>query len=194
VITSNLATRPFYNERVVHLWLAILFVLVVAATAFNVTRVVRYSHSDTELGTQATSDERRAADLRAQAAKLRASVDPKQIEFASTEARQANDLIDRRVFSWTELFNEFEMALPDEVRLSSVRPRRERGQLVLTIGVVARSPDDVSTFMDNLEGSGHFAQVGSKVNEFFNQQGQLEATFDTNYTAEGDRPPAGEKR
>ena len=33
MITSNLATRPFYNERVVHLWLAIVFVLVVAATA-----------------------------------------------------------------------------------------------------------------------------------------------------------------
>ena len=75
-----------------------------------------------------------------------------------------------------------------------MRPRRERGEIVLTIAVVARSPDDVSKFMDNLEGSGHFAQVGSKVNEFFNQQGQLEATFDTTYTAEGDRPPAGEKR
>jgi len=193
MIRTNLATRPFYNERFVHLWLVLIFTIVVAASIFNLTRVMRYSHSDTELGTQASADERRASDLRAQAAKLRASVDPKQIEFSSVEARQANDLIDRRVFSWTELFNEFEMALPDEVRLSSVRPHREKGQLMLTVSVVARSPEDVAQFMENLNETRHFTGVGSKVNEFFNQQGQLEATFEAVYTAEGERPQ-GEKR
>ena len=54
-----------------------------------------------------------------QAARLRASVDPKQIDVASVDARQANDLIDRRTFSWTELFNRFETTLPDDVRITS---------------------------------------------------------------------------
>ena len=92
------------------------------ATVFNVARVIRYSQSDTELATQASRDEARAADLRAEAARLRASVDPQQIELASAEARQANELIDRRTFSWTELFNRFETTLPDEVRITAVRP------------------------------------------------------------------------
>ena len=49
--------------------------------------------------------------LRANAARLRSSVDVAQIDAASVDARQANDLIDRRTFSWTELFNQFEATL-----------------------------------------------------------------------------------
>src|SRR5438067_5851137 len=160
MLRTNLATRPFYNERVVHLAILLLALIVAIASIFNVTRVVQLSRSDTRLGTKASRDEARAAELRASAARLRASVDPKQIEFVSVEARKANDLIDRRTFSWTELFNRFETTLPDEVRIASVRPRvdRERG-IILNISVIARTVDDVKAFIANLEGTGAFANV-----------------------------------
>ena len=139
MIRTNLSTKPFYNERSVHILLLVVAVIVVAATSFNVSRVLRYSRSDTELATQSARDEARAADLRKQAAQLRASVDLKQVDFASADAKQANDLIDRRTFSWTDLFNRFEATLPDEVRIVSVKPRRDRDQnIVLLIAVVAR--------------------------------------------------------
>ena len=112
---------------------------------------MRYSRSDTQLSEQAARDESRAAELRTSAVRLRATVDPKQIEFASLEARQANDLIDRRTFSWTEIFNLFESTLPDEVRITSFRSKIEKGQIVLTITIVARGAEDVSSFMDNME-------------------------------------------
>src|SRR5437763_16342870 len=103
MIRTNLSTRPFYNERAVHVVLILLALLVLAATVFNVTRVIQFSRRDTRLATQASRDEDRAADLRRSAARLRATIDPKQIESASAEAREANNLIDRRTFSWTEL-------------------------------------------------------------------------------------------
>ena len=186
MIRTNLATRPFYNERAVSLWLLLFLFVVVAATVFNTTRVLRYSHSDTELGTTASQDEARAAELRTSAAKLRNSVDAKQIELASNEARQANDLIDRRTFSWTELFNVFEKTLPDEVRITAVRPKIERGQFGLTISVVARGVEDVNVFMNNLEATGAFMRVGSGIEERFNDQGQLQASVEAVY-----RPPTG---
>jgi Tfp pilus assembly protein PilN len=160
VIRTNLSTRPFYNERMVYLCLAALAAVVVAATAFNASRVLRYSRSDTQLATQASHDESRAVDLRRQAAQLRASVDPRQVDFAAADARQANDLIDRRTFSWTELFNRFETTLPDDVRIASVRPRvdHDRG-ILLNISVLARTVDDVNTFIMNLETTGAFANV-----------------------------------
>ena len=140
MIRTNLSTRPFYNERGVHAWLLLIALIVAAATAFNVSRVIRYSRSDTQLAMQASRDEARAADLRQQAARLRATVDPKQVEYASTEARQANDLIDRRTFSWTELFNRFESTLPDDVRLAAVRPKVDlKNGTVLTINVFAKT-------------------------------------------------------
>jgi type IV pilus assembly protein PilN len=185
VIRTNLSTRPFYNERAVHIGLIALAVVVVAATAFNVSRVIRYSRSDTQLATQASRDESRAADLRQQAAQLRASVDPKQVEFASADARQANDLIDRRTFSWTELLNRFETTLPDEVHLTSVKPRldRERG-IVLLVSVVARSVDDIAEFMENLESTGAFASV-RPAEDHVNEDGLLEAALDMTYTPGG---------
>jgi Tfp pilus assembly protein PilN len=153
VIRTNLSTRPFYNERSVQMLLLLLAVVVVALTAFNASRVLRYSRSDTRLQTQASHDEARAADLRQQASRLRATVNTKQIETASLDAREANDLIDRRTFSWTDLFNRFETTLPDDVRITAVRPKVEQEGFALEVHVVARSIDDVSSFMENLEGT-----------------------------------------
>jgi type IV pilus assembly protein PilN len=181
VIRTNLSTRPFYNERAVHAWLIVIALAVAAATVFNVSRVIRYSRSDTQLAMQASRDESRAADLRQQASRLRATVDPRQIEFASSEARQANDLIDRRTFSWTELFNRFEATLPDDVRIAAVRPKvdRKNGN-ILTINVVGRTIEDVDRFMENLEATGAFSHTESK-EERINDEGLLAAAIETTY-------------
>jgi Tfp pilus assembly protein PilN len=181
MIRTNLATRPFYNERAVHAVLLAFVGVVVVASAFNTTRVLRYSRSDTQLSTQASRDESRAAELRVSAARLRTTVDPKQIASASVEARQANDLIDRRTFSWTELFNYFETTLPEEVRITSWRPRIEKDQFLVTVTVVARGAEDISQFMDNLQGTGAFAQVGASLEEHVNEQGQLQAAIQAIY-------------
>ena len=181
MIRTNLSTRPFYNERIVSAWLIVFLLVVLAATAFNVIRILQYSQSDTQLSEQAARDESRATELRTSAVRLRATVDPRQIEFASSEARQANDLIDRRTFSWTEIFNLFESALPDEVRITSLRSKIEKGQLILTITIVARGAEDVSALMDNLERTGSFSQVGATLEERVNEQGQLQASLETIY-------------
>ena len=192
MITTNLSTRPFYNERAVRLLLLLLLVVAVAATAANAERIIRYSRSDTALALDAAHDEARAADLRAEAARLRASVDPRQIALAATEARQANELIDRRTFSWTELFNYFEATLPDDVRIAAVRPKLDpkRG-ILLTINVVARTVDDVDRFMEELETTGVFVDLLT-VEEHFSEQALLEATVETSY-APASRRPGGER-
>ena len=181
MLRTNLSTRPFYNARGVNVALGIVVILVAAATAFNVTRVLKYSGSNTELTSQASQDEARAAAMRKDAASLRSSVDARQVENASKEARQANDLIDRRTFSWTDLFNKFESALPDDVRLTSFRSKVDKGQIVLTIAIVARGPEDVSKFMDSMEHSGAFTRVGATLEERMNEEGQLQASLEVIY-------------
>ena len=182
MIRTNLSTRPFYNERAVHFWLMVTALLVVAATVFNVSRVLLYSRSDTELATKASRDEERANEQRQQAARLRATVDPRQVEFASAEARQANDLIDRRTFSWTELLNTLEATLPDEVRIVSIKPRIDQARgIVLTIAVVARGFEDVEQFMRNLETTGEFGDLGARIDEHVNDLGLFETILDTTY-------------
>lgn len=190
MIRTNLSTRPFYNERAVRLWLLGVGVVVVAVSLFNALQIVHYSRSDTELATEASRDEKRAAELRAAAMQLRASMDPKQVDLASAEARQANELIDRRTFSWTELFNQFEMTLPDNVRITSVRPKLEpkRG-IVLTIGVVSRTVDEVNQFMESLEQTGAFVDLLSS-EEHIDEQGLLQASLTSVYVPAAGRAEA----
>jgi Tfp pilus assembly protein PilN len=181
VIRTNLATRPFYNERAVQLVLLAIGIVVLAATLFNVTRIVGLSRQDTQLATQAANDEARARDLVASAARRRAAIDPKAIELASVDAREANDLIDRRTFSWTELFNTLEMTLPDDVRITSVRPRIEaqRGT-VLSMIVTTKGVDDVNQFVESLQATGAFADL-EKRDEHLDDQGQFEVAIEAIY-------------
>lgn len=188
MIRTNLSTRPFYNDRAVRVWLAIGLLLVIAATLFNVTRMLQFSGTNTELVAQASRDEARVSELRATAAGIRGSVDPKQIETASTDARQANDLIDRRTFSWTELFNRFETTLPANVRITSVRPSLDEArQTVLLITVVARAVEDVNQFMENLDATGAFARL-TPTQERINDDDQVESVLSAIYLSQ---TPAG---
>lgn len=196
MIRTNLSTRPFYNEQVVRLWLLVVAVVLIVLTVFNVSSVIRYSRSDTQLATQASQDEARAAELHQQASRLRATVDPRQMDVASAAARQANDLIDRRTFSWTDLLNRFETTLPNEVRIAAIRPKLDRQQgIILTINVVARGVEDVSQFMENLERTGAFMNL-RPTNERINEDGLLESQLETSYAPGSAKPaaPGGAER
>jgi Tfp pilus assembly protein PilN len=176
VIRTNLATRPFYNERAVGVWLTAVALIVAAITLFNVWAVLYYSRRDTQGETQAGRDEARAAELRSAAARLRATVNTGELQAAAVRAQVANQLIDRRTFSWTELFNRFESTLPPNVRITSVRPDATDAGVQLSINVIARSVDDVDRFIANLEETGVFINPLSR-SERITEEGQLSAAL-----------------
>src|SRR3954469_18625549 len=156
-------------------------VIVLVATAFNISQVLRYSNSNTELVTRAQNDEASANELRRNAQKMRASVDVAQVDEVSVDARQANDLIDRRTFSWTELFNRFEQTLPNEVRITAVHPTVDKDRrIVLVVNVLARSVDDVNQFMENLDQTNAFLELRSR-EEQTNEDGQIESALEMVY-------------
>jgi Tfp pilus assembly protein PilN len=196
MIRTNLSTRPFYNEAAVRVFLVVVAAIVAAATIFNVSRVLHYSQNDTEAALQASHDEAAAADLRATASRERASVDAKEIATASTQAHAANDLIDRRTFSWTELFNRFEATLPADVRIRSVRPQLDEKdhRIELAVTVLSRNVDDVNQFIENLEATGAFERL-VPVDDRVNEAGQHETALTMKYVphpeASGQAPPAG---
>ena len=181
MIRNNLSTRPFYNVAAVRSWLTIAALVILAATAFNVSQVLRYSNTNTELVMRAANDEARAVELRRNAQKMRASVDVAQVDAVSVDARQANDLIDRRTFSWTELFNRFERTLPDDVRITAVHPTVDKDRrIVLIVNVLARSVDDVNQFMENLDQTNAFLELRSR-EEQTNEDGQIESALEMVY-------------
>jgi len=190
MIRANLSTRPFYNARLVTAGVVVLALLVFAATAFNLSRAMIYAGTNTELVAQASQDESTARDLTATATKLRATVDPRQIEAASAEAREANALIDRRTLSWTGLFNQFEATLPSEARITAVRPTIDRNRTItVVVTVAARSVDDIDQFMQRLDATGVFIDVRS-TREQTTEQGQIASTLEMIYKPAADAAPA----
>ena len=158
MLRTNLSTRPFYNERAVHVCLVLSAILVVALTAFNLWEIYSLSGRDARVRTSIEQADLRARDLQAEAARTRSAINPRELEEVAAAAREANAVIDKRVFSWTELFNRFENTLPDDVRVSAVRPTVERdGSMTIVMLVVAKDVRGVNAFIENLEKDGSFA-------------------------------------
>ena len=166
MIRTNLATRPFYNERAVHIVLALAAVVVVGFTAWTVGRLVSLSARHTALAAEIRRDEAAAAAHRQAADAIRRRIDPKVLELTVAQAREANALIDQRAFSWTEFFNLIERTLPGGVRLSSVAPHFEQGITSVTMVVTGRRAEDIDAFMERLEATGAFTDVLPRTEDF----------------------------
>jgi Tfp pilus assembly protein PilN len=159
VLRTNLSTRPFYNERAVHVAAAGVALVLLLITAWQVSRIVRLSHEKTELHTAIQRD-RAEMDMRARdAAQIRRGLDQKELTLVSKAAKEANDLIDQRTFSWTQLFNQLESTLPDDVMLTSIRPEFKDNVTTINVELQGRRSEDIDAFWDQLEKTGSFRDI-----------------------------------
>ena len=184
MLRTNLSTRPFYNVRAVRALLGLFALVVIAFTLFNVVQTVRLLALQRTLSADAVRAETEAARLRGQAAAFRARIDPRELAAVSADAQEANAIIDRRAFSWTTLFSQFEQALPPDVRITAVQPRREAdGTFAVQIGVEGRRVEDVEAFIEALEARTPFRDV-LPVEEQTGDTGLIEAIIDGRYMPE----------
>ena len=182
MLRTNLATRPFYNERLVHVLLGVALALIVAFTLFNATQLIGLSRTQAERSTAASRDEARAADLTSRAAAIRRSIDPKALERVTAAATEANGLIDARAFSWTALFNDIEATLPPAVMLTSVTQGTSQGESALRVQFIVRgrTVEAVDTFIERLEQTGRFRKVMAP-SELVTEEGLIETTIEGEY-------------
>src|SRR6185436_9286989 len=159
MLRTNLATRPFYNERAIHMLLALAAVIVLAITVLNVSRVVALSRHSTELSARTNADRSEASRLSTEAARIRKTINKDELAVVVSGAQEANALIDQRTFSWTEFFNQIEATIPADVMLTSVRPSFKDGVTSVTMIVLGRRPADVDEFVEKLEATGEFENV-----------------------------------
>ena len=159
VLRTNLATRPFYNERAAHAAIALAALIVLAITALNVVQVVTLSQHNTELSSQIdaeraevdTADRRSRADSRHdQQGRARAVVGA---------AQEANALIDQRTFSWTAFFNQIEATLPPDVMLTSVRPSFKNGRTHVDMGSSPDVPKTSTSSWTSSKATGAFEDI-----------------------------------
>lgn len=166
MLTGNLASRPFYNERLVRGVLIVALAAAAAWAAFNVVTVISLSQQSAMLGARVAGEGLRASGARSQAAQVRRSLNAAELEVVAAAAAEANALIERRTFSWTGLFNTLETTLPPDVRLVSIQPQADDGgRLMLALSVVSKRIEDLDAFIRALEATGTFSGVLSRSDE-----------------------------
>jgi len=188
MLTTNLSTRPFYNERAVRALLLAALLAILALTAFNVWWALSLRGEEQRLSARATEARARAGQLREEARRMTAQIDPRQMDAVANAASEANDVIAQRAFSWTALLGDLEATLPDNVRVTSVQPRAENGVIRVALSVEAASAEALAIFMDALEERGTFSNVLPQ-GESISEDG-IEAGIDATYTAPDAGAPA----
>jgi hypothetical protein len=180
-LRTNLATRPFYNERAVQALLVAAAVLVAAATAVNVWQLVSLTRRDRALVAQAAADDSRARSLRQQVSRVRSGLDGARLASVAEAVTEANTIIDGRTFSWTGLLGWLESALPPEVRIVAITPRvATDGRLMVALDVEGRSVAAIEAFLGRLEGTGRFDGLLVR-QEQETDEGLIEATAEGAY-------------
>ncbi len=170
----NLATRPFYNDRAVHLALAAVGLVAVSVFVLGGTRLVDLSRTHRALTVQAEAAERETATVSAQAARHERAAPAEAVEALSRAAEEVNRLIERRLFSWTAFFNLIEQTLPSDVMLTAVRPDTDDRGTSIDLAVIGRTVADIEEFIRRLEETGAFADVLARQGEL-NDEGMYRA-------------------
>ena len=163
MLRTNLSTRPFYNTRIVRVALIAVALVAAGLTVFNAVELWRLQRANREFSETVRRNDEAASALRTNALAVQQSLDRSRLARIDAAAREANALIDRRAFSWTELLNQFQATLPPSVRITSVQPQvDENGQLLVAITLRSRQQEDLDSFIEALEKTGVFRDVLSR--------------------------------
>ena len=159
MLRTNLATRPFYNDRAVHIVIGAVAAIVLAITVANVVAILKLSRHNTELSSRVDAQRAEAERLTSEATRIRRTINKDELALVVNAAQEANALIDQRTFSWTEFFNLIETTIPPDVMLTAVRPSFKDGVTHVGMLVLARRPEDIDEFMEKLEATGSFEDL-----------------------------------
>lgn len=182
MLRNNLSTRPFYNERAVRTGLGALAALAVGLSLFNAFEIVGLQGQSRDARQTIAQNDAQAREMREKAQVIRRAIDKEKLAIVQAAAGEANALIDRRTFSWTELLNQFQATLPADVRIGGVIPQQdEEGRRLVQIAVFSKRVEDLEQFMAALEKTGAFSGVLSR-SDHPDEAGVLSSQVQAYYT------------
>ena len=156
----NLASQPFVDYRGFLLTTGILgLVALVFTTLVLVTAISAWRETTTTQGQIRALESQHAqlaSEQRALENELRAPGNIEQLE----QVYLVNQLIQRKAFSWTQLFYDVQERLPGQVRVLSITPsQRDDGRVLVEMRLGAGSQAALIEFLQALEQGEKFREV-----------------------------------
>ncbi|HVF55266.1 MAG TPA: hypothetical protein VM934_03900 [Pyrinomonadaceae bacterium] len=162
----NLASQPFRNRT-------LPWAVAVAVACVSLATLIYFVVESRRLSAEADVTERQVLalrkerdDLKAQAEAIKETIPPEDLETL----KAAHTLVDRKSFSWSQLFADLEGALPSGVRVSRINVREvsQRGEQTradLDLIVVGRTSTDLTDMMADMSRVGAFSAVPVSENQ-----------------------------
>ncbi|HEV2386342.1 MAG TPA: hypothetical protein VGS20_03705 [Candidatus Acidoferrales bacterium] len=158
-IRLNVATRPLQTHRrfvaeAVVAGAAGLILLVVLST--GVLAAWRENRGQREEISRYQSE---LAQIGAERQQLAAYFNTPRTRTVMDRAAFLNSLIDQRSFPWTKIFTDLEKVLPAGVRVISIAPQMENGELDVKLVVGASTDKSKIDFLNALQQSPAFSRI-----------------------------------
>lgn len=158
-IRLNVATRPLESHRRFLAGAALAGVAGIAALLLLASSVIATSRRNSGQRARIAGYESRLDQLRVERDQLAAYFGSANTKTVMGRAEFLNSLIDQRSFPWTTIFTDLERVLPDGVRVISIAPKMQNGQVDVTLVVGAESSQSEIAFLQALQSSPAFSQV-----------------------------------
>jgi hypothetical protein len=156
----NFARAPFVNERLPRMLFAVAVAGVAAATVFHGVLLTRYLLREQEsLDIRVSEIRAELSETSARTASAESALARNRTELGSVQTQFLTTLFRRKSFSWTGLFNELERKTPPSVRIISIAPDEEDGEIAVTMTLVGKTLQDVLEMVRALESSSFFATI-----------------------------------
>lgn len=153
----NLASKPFSNRILPWAVSAVVILVSLIFLVFIVRATQRTRLEAHTIESQINSMRQQEQSLRLQAEAVKNSLTPQQLQTLTA----AHTLLDRKQFSWSQLFADLESALPGTVRVKriAVRGVSKVGEQTVTdleLTVAAKTPATVTEMIAEMDRSGIF--------------------------------------
>jgi len=168
MIPINLAREPFRRDRPILVASVSVGVLLVFSLAFLLWIAATERIAAAQTQAQLTSTNAQLTKIRAEQAKLDAQTRRPEYAIVFDRNTLINELIRRKAISWTRIFSDLGTVLPENVRITSIRPQvNALDQLSLDMTVEADAAPQVLGFVAKLESSTVFGST--EVSNFTSQ-------------------------
>lgn len=181
----NLARKPFRNRRLFWLLFAISFSTTLLLGVWTMMQTVDRQSSIQEVSAKIASQKRQLQELTGKKVEgpLALSEDQKK------KIRAAALLIRQRSFSWSTMLEEFEAALPPNIKVSSIRLQNQNdegkisnsgSEVMLDVIVSAKAAEDVTKMIAQLDKQRVF-YVNIKNESLKKGEGELQFELEVSY-------------
>ncbi|GMR21882.1 MAG: hypothetical protein BMS9Abin37_0202 [Acidobacteriota bacterium] len=156
----NFSRAPFGNDRLPRLVFTLAATLVLGVTlvhGFFLARSLVREQEALDIKVGELRDELEATDTAI--SRTEASLARQQTALANERTEFLTHIYRHKGFSWTGLFNELEEITPAAVRITSIAPFEDEGEIAVTMTLVGRTLTNVLEMVSALEASAIFATV-----------------------------------